>query len=307
MGDVDIKGDLFDEYFNVTDHWSILFSISKVSVGRYHQVMAFTFAAVGTINKIDKIGDAKVDDFTYYELQTGEIKYSFRNYHWSQIAGSIQPLKLLVVVIPGQDDVGFGTANALASVRFGFTETLAINFQSTLSIPLKRLWNFPLPTLRRHCLQVWWKRYRWRRIGDKDDECPETPGLPEFNGCPDTDGDGIEDRTMLVQMLLVLLNSMVVPIRMVMVFLIHKMLVLPYLDWLPRTVVLMLTAMVLPMQKISVQMKQAQLPIMVALGQIVMVMVFLTRRPVSRCTWNRGQQRLSRSYYRNHQPIERVL
>ncbi len=25
-------------------------------------------------------------------------------------------------------------------------------------------------------------------------ECPETPGLPEFNGCPDTDGDGIEDR-----------------------------------------------------------------------------------------------------------------
>ena len=31
-------------------------------------------------------------------------------------------------------------------------------------------------------------------IYDKDDECPETPGLPEFNGCPDTDGDGIEDR-----------------------------------------------------------------------------------------------------------------
>jgi outer membrane protein OmpA-like peptidoglycan-associated protein len=31
-------------------------------------------------------------------------------------------------------------------------------------------------------------------IYDKDDECPETPGLPEFNGCPDSDGDGIEDR-----------------------------------------------------------------------------------------------------------------
>ena len=30
-------------------------------------------------------------------------------------------------------------------------------------------------------------------IKDKDDECPNTPGLPEFNGCPDRDGDGIQD------------------------------------------------------------------------------------------------------------------
>nr|AAT70749.1 OmpA [Riemerella anatipestifer] len=29
---------------------------------------------------------------------------------------------------------------------------------------------------------------------DKDDLCPETPGLPEFQGCPDTDGDGVPDK-----------------------------------------------------------------------------------------------------------------
>nr|AAT70750.1 OmpA [Riemerella anatipestifer] len=29
---------------------------------------------------------------------------------------------------------------------------------------------------------------------DKDDACPETPGLPEFQGCPDTDGDGVPDK-----------------------------------------------------------------------------------------------------------------
>ena len=30
-------------------------------------------------------------------------------------------------------------------------------------------------------------------ILDKDDLCPDTPGLPEYKGCPDTDGDGIFD------------------------------------------------------------------------------------------------------------------
>ena len=31
-------------------------------------------------------------------------------------------------------------------------------------------------------------------ISDKKDECPEVPGLKEFNGCPDTDEDGIIDK-----------------------------------------------------------------------------------------------------------------
>lgn len=30
-------------------------------------------------------------------------------------------------------------------------------------------------------------------IIDKEDDCPELPGLPEYNGCPDTDGDGVID------------------------------------------------------------------------------------------------------------------
>ena len=28
---------------------------------------------------------------------------------------------------------------------------------------------------------------------DKKDACPGVPGLKAFNGCPDTDGDGIQD------------------------------------------------------------------------------------------------------------------
>ena len=30
-------------------------------------------------------------------------------------------------------------------------------------------------------------------VYDKNDACPEVPGLVEFNGCPDADGDGIKD------------------------------------------------------------------------------------------------------------------
>ncbi|MBL7826732.1 MAG: OmpA family protein [Saprospiraceae bacterium] len=31
-------------------------------------------------------------------------------------------------------------------------------------------------------------------VPDVDDQCVKVPGLPQFNGCPDTDGDGVEDR-----------------------------------------------------------------------------------------------------------------
>ncbi len=49
------QGEYFDEYFNVTDHWNILPSLSTVSVSRYLSD-GFTFTATGSINRIDKFG-----------------------------------------------------------------------------------------------------------------------------------------------------------------------------------------------------------------------------------------------------------
>jgi len=34
------------------------------------------------------------------------------------------------------------------------------------------------------------------QVADKDDACPSQAGLPAFNGCPDTDGDGIKIQKM---------------------------------------------------------------------------------------------------------------
>ncbi|PHS66875.1 MAG: cell envelope biogenesis protein OmpA [Flavobacterium sp.] len=184
------KGDIFDEYFNANDHWNILPSVSVLKVGRYIN-NGFTFAAVGTINRIDKIGGANVDDLTYYSLD-GEIKYSFRellNGSWFApyigIGGGYSWI----------DDIGFGTANGLLGVDFWVAENLAFTAQSTYKQAFEDNYG---ATHFQHSLGIKFKFGGKDTDGDGiydyEDECPETPGLPEFNGCPDTDGDGIEDR-----------------------------------------------------------------------------------------------------------------
>ncbi len=192
LGGLDVKGKLFDEYFNQNDHWSILPSVSKVAVGRYLGD-GFTFAAVGTINKIDKIGDARVDDLTYYGVD-GEIKYSFRDLIGGP-GGWFDPVLGIGGGYTWVDEIGFGTANAIAGVRFWFTQNFGLNFQSTYKHAFQEDYGI---VHFQHSIGVTFqfggKDTDGDGIYDNEDECPETPGLPEFNGCPDTDGDGIEDR-----------------------------------------------------------------------------------------------------------------
>ncbi len=191
IGDTELKGELFDEFFNANDHWNILPSLSRVSVARYIG-SGFTFAAVGSINKIEKVGDLAVDgDITYYAAD-GEIRYSLRDLvgiKWFDPSLGIGGGYTWV------DDIGFGTANALASVRFWVGNNVNINFQSTYKHAFED--DFGIKHFQ-HSVGVGFKFGGKDTDGDgifdKDDECPETPGLPEFNGCPDSDGDGIEDR-----------------------------------------------------------------------------------------------------------------
>ena len=55
-GDLPVQGGIFDEYFNVSDHWNMLPSVSKLAVSRYVGD-GFTFTVAGTVNKIDKVGE----------------------------------------------------------------------------------------------------------------------------------------------------------------------------------------------------------------------------------------------------------
>jgi len=186
------KGEIFDEYFNVNDHWNILAAASKVSVGRYIGD-GFTFAGTGTVNKISRVGDAAASDLTYYGLD-GEIKYSLRDVIGGP-GGWLDPSIGFGGGYTWVNDIGFGTANAIAGVRFWVGENLALNFSSTYKHAFEKSYGI---THLQHSVGIVFKFGGKDTDGDgiydQDDECPETPGLPEFNGCPDTDGDGIEDR-----------------------------------------------------------------------------------------------------------------
>jgi OOP family OmpA-OmpF porin len=186
------KGDLFDEYFNANDHWSILPSVSRVSVGRYVG-SGFRFVAAGSINKITKVGDIRVDDWTYYSLD-GEIDYSFRDMI-SDGEGWFDPSIGVGGGYTWFDDIGFGTANGIVGFRFWLGENIAFNLQSTYKYAFEDEYGIQHF---QHSAGILFKFGGKDTDGDgiydEDDECPEVPGLPEFNGCPDTDGDGIEDR-----------------------------------------------------------------------------------------------------------------
>ncbi len=191
------RGNLFEEFYNVEDHWSILPSVSYLSVSRYVGD-GFVVGVSGAINRIDKLGDSRPrNDLQYYTVDGG-LSYSLRDlingeggwfdpslevgagYTWleSQTTGGVP---------------GFGTANAGAGVKIWLSENFNLGLKSTY----KHAFEDEGTKHFMHTAAVGFtfggKDSDGDGIYDKNDACPETPGLVEFNGCPDTDGDGIQD------------------------------------------------------------------------------------------------------------------
>jgi len=187
----EIRGGYFDEYFNANDHWNILPSVSRLAISRYVG-SGFVFTAAGSINRIDRLGDAEANDLSYYGAD-GAIKYSFRNA--INPTGWFDPSIGIGGGYTWVDDIGFGTGNAQAGIKFWFNESIALNLQSTYKHAFEDTYGIShFQHSAGIVFQFGGKDTDGDGIYDKDDECPETPGLAEFNGCPDTDGDGIEDR-----------------------------------------------------------------------------------------------------------------
>ena len=185
------------EFFNVKDHWNILPSISRLAISRYIDA-GFTFTAAGSINRIKKMGDVRVDNLSYYGID-GNISYSFKNLINSKM---FDPHLGVGGGYTWLNDYGRGTGNVAGGLKFWFTENIALNIQSTYKhafdeIPMVTGGEAKFSHFQHSAGVVFsfgGKDTDGDGVYDKNDECPETPGLKEFNGCPDTDGDGIPDK-----------------------------------------------------------------------------------------------------------------
>jgi len=199
VGEDTPQGEYFDEYFNVSDHWNILPSISTLSVSRYLSD-GFTFTAKGSINKIEKFGSNfdpitgeestnNVDDLTYYGLD-GRVSYSFMDIINSK---TIDPYLGVGGGYTWVDEIGAGTVNGTLGFKVWFNEKLGLDVQSTY----KHAFEDYLPTHFQHSVGLTFKFGGTDTDGDgvydQDDACPEEAGLEIFNGCPDSDNDGIQD------------------------------------------------------------------------------------------------------------------
>ena len=194
--------DQFSEFFNAKDHWNILPSVSYINVSKYVG-SNFSFGLTGSINKIDKYVNPRVNnedytvtnpgDLTYYGLD-GVINYSLMNLIKSK---SLDPS---VHVGGGYtwlgDDANAGTVNAGLGLAYWFTETVGVSYRATYKHSFEDV-RADMPSHMQHFAGLTFKFGGKDTDGDgiydKDDTCPEVAGLKQFNGCPDTDADGITD------------------------------------------------------------------------------------------------------------------
>ncbi|MEZ4801435.1 MAG: OmpA family protein [Gelidibacter sp.] len=188
VGETAPRGEYFDEYFNVSDHYNYLPSLSSIAVSRYLS-NGFSLKVAGTINEIDKFGDSSVDDLSYYAVD-GTVKYSFGSLFKSSW---FDPYLGVGGGYTWVDEIGAGTLNGTAGFNLWFSENIGLTVQSSY----KHAFEDYLASHFQHtvglAIKFGGKDTDGDGIYDKDDACPEVAGLAAFNGCPDSDGDGIED------------------------------------------------------------------------------------------------------------------
>jgi len=175
-----------NEFFNASDHWNILPSISYIGVSR-SVGDNLSVGVRGSLNKIDKLGDIGVDDLSHYALD-GTVKYAFAPEF------ILDPFVEIGGGYTWVDEIGAGTVNGGLGFNLWFTENIGLTVQTSY----------------KHAFEDYGRKH-WQHMAgiavkfggtdtdgdgiyDKDDECPEVAGLAEFNGCPDSDGDGIPDK-----------------------------------------------------------------------------------------------------------------
>ena len=180
----------YDEFFNANDHYNITPIFSRLTVSRYIN-KGFSAEFSGSFNKIEKIGDTKVNDLSYLSLSLA-AKYDLNN-----IIGEtswFDPYAVLGGSYNWIDSDGNPSADGGLGANVWLSKKVALNIESRYKHVFA---GFPQTQHFQHSLGVVFKFGSADTdkdgIPDNEDACPEVFGVAAFNGCPDSDNDGVAD------------------------------------------------------------------------------------------------------------------
>ncbi len=189
--------DQFSEYFNAKDYWSVVPSVSYLSVSRYVGDN-FSFGLTGSFNRLEKFVQPRVDgeyvvadvDLMYYGVD------AVVNYSIGKFLKAFEPTVHVGGGYTFLGDNSAGTVNGGLGLNIWLSETIGLGLRSTYKYSFEDDRSV-MPTHMQHFAGVTFKFGGKDTDGDgiydKDDACPEVFGLKQYNGCPDTDLDGIID------------------------------------------------------------------------------------------------------------------
>ena len=207
-GDLGTQGEIFEDFFNISDHWN--FGGLNLSFSHF-LTSGLSIGIQGTITSITKIEGNSNVDFPYYSFE-GFLKYN-----------PLYKKRINPYIIGGYGYYRFDTSDQLTSdltnnlskgyffgagIGFKINKQLGILIESSYKNPTDVLktnhfqhqigitYNFSL-ALQMNEIDPSDKQ----KVTDKDqdgvnddkDLCPDVPGSSELNGCPDSDNDTVID------------------------------------------------------------------------------------------------------------------
>ena len=192
---IDLGPSLFNEYFNVTDHWNVQSSFSTVTLTRYAE-NGYSIGFRASVNKFSKLGDTSITPKT---IITGDLVLTK-----TLSALTFCNLEPYIELGAGQSFVGGDNdyhLNAGAGVSYAVSDKVHLKLNTIYRHNKKNngIVSY-VPDVIPHfqhnlsvAINFGGKDTDKDGVYDRHDDCPSVPGLPEFNGCPDDDGDGIEN------------------------------------------------------------------------------------------------------------------